>query len=168
VGTLNLNRQLQEALNPTGDEVTVMGNRFKVGDKVMNQRNNYHKEVFNGDIGILTGIDMEKESVEVEYEGRIVPYNFVELDELALAYAISVHKSQGSEYPVVVLPLVTQHYVMLQRNLLYTAITRGKQLVVMVGSPKALEVALRNNRPRERRTMLAHRLNPAVASIVDP
>lgn len=163
VGTLNLNRRLQKTLNPMGDEVAVLGSRFRVGDKVMNQRNDYRKEVFNGDIGILNSIDKQKERVEVEYDGRIVLYNFVEMDTLALAYAISVHKSQGSEYPVVVVPLVTQHYVMLQRNLLYTAITRGKELVVLVGSPKALRVALENNRPRERRTMLAYQLNPGRA-----
>ena len=163
VGTLNLNRRLQEALNPTEEQVTIMGSRFSVGDKVMHLRNNYQKEVFNGDIGIFHSIDMEKESAEVNYDGRIVSYNFLELDELVLAYAISVHKSQGSEYPAVVIPLVTQHYVMLQRNLLYTALTRGKQLVVMVGNPKALDIALKNNRPRERRSLLAYHLNPEAA-----
>jgi exodeoxyribonuclease V alpha subunit len=96
-----------------------------------------------------------------------VPYDFLELDELALAYAISVHKSQGSEYPAVVIPLLTQHYIMLQRNLLYTALTRGKQLVVIVGSQKALNIALGNDRPRQRRSMLARRLNPQLPSDVD-
>ena len=160
VGTLNLNRVLQDALNPTGEQVEVMGRRFKVGDKVMHLRNNYRKEVFNGDIGILDSIDLDAERAEVDYDGRKVPYDFVELDELSLAYAISVHKSQGSEYPAVVIPLLTQHYVMLQRNLLYTALSRGKQLVVMVGTTKALNVALKNDRPRQRRSMLARRLNP--------
>lgn len=160
VGTLNLNRMLQEALNTTSEQVEVMGSRFKVGDKVIHLRNNYRKEVFNGDIGIMHSVDPQKERAEVDYDGRKVPYEFIELDELGLAYAISVHKSQGSEYPAVVIPLVTQHYIMLQRNLLYTALTRGKQLVVMVGTTKALEVALRNNRPRQRRSMLARRLNP--------
>ena len=160
VGTLNLNRVLQDALNPTGEQVEVVGRRFKVGDKVMHLRNNYRKEVFNGDIGILDSIDLEAERAEVDYDGRKVPYDFVELDELSLAYAISVHKSQGSEYPAVVIPLLTQHYVMLQRNLLYTALSRGKQLVVMVGTTKALNVALKNDRPRQRRSMLARRLNP--------
>ncbi|BBO82015.1 ATP-dependent RecD-like DNA helicase [Desulfosarcina ovata subsp. sediminis] len=160
VGTLNLNRVLQLALNPDSDQVAVMGNRFHVGDKVMHLRNNYRKEVFNGDIGILRSIDPEKTRVEVDYDGRIVPYDFVEMDELTLAYAISVHKSQGSEYPAVVIPLLTQHYIMLQRNLLYTALTRGKQLVVIVGTTKALRVALGNDRPRQRRSMLARRLNP--------
>jgi exodeoxyribonuclease V alpha subunit len=160
VGTLNLNRMLQEALNTTSEQVEVMGSRFKVGDKVIHLRNNYRKEVFNGDIGIMHSVDPQKERAEVDYDGRKVPYEFIELDELGLAYAISVHKSQGSEYPAVVIPLVTQHYIMLQRNLLYTALTRGKQLVVMVGTTKALDVALRNNRPRQRRSMLARRLNP--------
>ena len=162
VGTLNLNRVLQEALNPASEQVRVMGGRFKVGDKVMHLRNNYRKEVFNGDIGIMHSVDPEKERAEVDYEGRIVPYDFLELDELTLAYAISVHKSQGSEYPAVVIPLLTQHYIMLQRNLLYTALTRGKQLVVMVGTTKALNVALKNDRPRQRRSMLARRLNPGL------
>jgi len=160
VGTLNLNRVLQEALNPSGEQVEVMGSRFKVGDKVMHLRNNYRKEVFNGDIGIMDSIDLDAERAEVDYDGRKVPYDFVELDELTLAYAISVHKSQGSEYPAVVIPLLTQHYIMLQRNLLYTALSRGKQLVVMVGTAKALNVALKNDRPRQRRSMLARRLNP--------
>jgi exodeoxyribonuclease V alpha subunit len=160
VGTLNLNRVLQEALNPAGEQVEVIGRRFKVGDKVMHLRNNYRKAVFNGDIGMLDSIDLEAERAEVDYDGRKVSYDFVELDELSLAYAISVHKSQGSEYPAVVIPLLTQHYIMLQRNLLYTALSRGKQLVVMVGTAKALKVALNNDRPRQRRSMLARRLNP--------
>jgi exodeoxyribonuclease V alpha subunit len=167
VGTLNLNRMLQSALNTSGDQVEVMGSRFKVGDKVMHLRNNYRKEVFNGDIGILHGIDPENTRAEVDYDSRLVPYDFLELDELALAYAISVHKSQGSEYPAVVIPLLTQHYIMLQRNLLYTALTRGKQLVVIVGSQKALNIALGNDRPRQRRSMLARRLNPQLPSDVD-
>ena len=160
VGTLNLNRVLQNALNTSDEAVAVMGSRFKVGDKVMHLRNNYRKEVFNGDIGIVDSIDPDKALAEINYDGRKVPYDFVELDELSLAYAISVHKSQGSEYPAVVIPLLTQHYIMLQRNLLYTALSRGKQLVVMVGTTKALEVALKNDRPQQRRSMLARRLNP--------
>ncbi len=160
VGTLNLNRVLQDALNPAGEQVDVLGSRFKAGDKVMHLRNNYRKEVFNGEIGIMQSIDLEKARAEVDYDGRKVAYDFVELDELTLAYAISVHKSQGSEYPAVVIPLLTQHYIMLQRNLLYTALSRGKQLVVMVGTARALDVALKNDRPRQRRSMLARRLNP--------
>lgn len=167
VGTLNLNRVLQTALNPAGEQVVVMGSRFKVGDKVMHLRNNYRKEVFNGEIGIMNIVDPKKERAEVDYDGRKVSYDFVELDELTLAYAISVHKSQGSEYPAVVIPLLTQHYIMLQRNLLYTALTRGKQLVVMVGAEKALNIALRNDRPGQRRSMLARRLNPEIGQLAD-
>jgi exodeoxyribonuclease V alpha subunit len=158
VGTLNLNRVLQAALNSTDEQVEVMGSRFKAGDKVMHLRNNYRKEIFNGDIGIVDSIDMDKQRAEIDYDGRRVPYDFVEMDELSLAYAISVHKSQGSEYPAVVIPLLTQHYIMLQRNLLYTALSRGKQLVVVVGTTKALKVALRNDKPQQRRSMLAQRL----------
>ncbi len=167
VGTLNLNRVLQGALNATDEQVAVMGSHFKVGDKVMHLRNNYRKEVFNGDIGIVDGIDLEKERAEVNYDGRKVAYEFLELDELSLAYAVSVHKSQGSEYPAVVIPLLTQHYIMLQRNLLYTSLSRGRQLVVMVGTTKALEVALKNDRPRQRRSMLARRLNPDFEGLGD-
>ena len=162
VGTLNLNRVLQAALNSTDEQVEVMGSRFKAGDKVMHLRNNYRKEVFNGDIGIVDSIDMDKQRAEVDYDGRTVPYDYVEMDELSLAYAISVHKSQGSEYPAVVIPLLTQHYVTLQRNLLYTALSRGKQLVVVVGTTKALNVALKNDRPSQRRSMLARRLRGEV------
>ncbi len=161
VGTLTFNRVLQRALNSSDEQVEALGSRFKTGDKVMHLRNNYRKEVFNGDIGLVTGIDPERERITVDYDGRAVTYDFVELDELSLAYAISVHKSQGSEYPAVIIPLLTQHYVMLQRNLLYTALTRGRQLVVLVGTAKAMQVALRNDRPRQRRSKLAKRLREA-------
>ena len=160
VGTLNLNRTLQAELNTATDQVDIAGGRFKVGDKVMHLKNNYRKEVFNGDIGIIAGIDKENTRIDVDYDGRPVPYDFLEVDELTLAYAISVHKSQGSEYPAVVIPLLTQHYIMLQRNLLYTALTRGRQLVVIVGTQKALTIALENDRPQQRRSTLARRLNP--------
>ncbi|MDL2275357.1 ATP-dependent RecD-like DNA helicase [Desulfosarcina sp. OttesenSCG-928-G10] len=158
VGTLRLNPVLQAALNPATEKVDAVGVRFKPGDKVMHLRNNYQKSVFNGDIGIIRCIDMENSWVEVEYDERQVRYDFIELDELALAYAISVHKSQGSEYPAVIIPLLTQHYVMLQRNLLYTALTRARHLVVMVGTTKALKIALGNDKPRHRRSFLAQRL----------
>ncbi|MGD9311145.1 MAG: ATP-dependent RecD-like DNA helicase, partial [Desulfosarcina sp.] len=165
VGTLNLNRVLQSTLNTSDEAVEVMGSRFRVGDKVMHLRNNYRKEVFNGDIGIVESIDPDKARAEIDYDGRRVPYDFVELDELSLAYAISVHKSQGSEYPAVIIPLLTQHYIMLQRNLLYTALSRGKQLVVILGTTKALEVALKNDRVQRRRSMLARRLNPNLEAL---
>jgi len=163
VGTENLNRQLQEALNPSNPELVRGERRFRLEDKVMQIRNNYEKEVFNGDIGRIESIDAEKQSVMVVYEGRPVPYDFSELDEIVLAYAISVHKSQGSEYPAVVIPLLPQHYLLLQRNLIYTAVTRGKRLVVITGSKKALATGVMNARPRKRHTFLAERLRGGYA-----
>jgi exodeoxyribonuclease V alpha subunit len=124
----------------------------------MQIRNNYEKEVFNGDIGRIESIDAEKQSVVIAYEGRQVPYDFSELDEIVLAYAISVHKSQGSEYPGVVIPLLPQHYLLLQRNLIYTAVTRGKRLVVITGSKKALATGVMNATTLKRHTFLAQRL----------
>ncbi|MGE5557363.1 MAG: ATP-dependent RecD-like DNA helicase [Bacillota bacterium] len=163
-GVDNLNRVLQEALNPpkeSGEEQRDFM-RFRPGDKVMQIRNNYLKLVFNGDIGVIEGIDYEEKEVRVNYPEpggyRTVFYDFNELDELTLAYAISVHKSQGSEYKAVVLVLTTQHYMMLQRNLLYTAVTRARDLVVIVGAKKALAIAVRNSRQEERRTFLSRRL----------
>jgi len=128
------------------------------GDKVIQTVNNYEKDVFNGDIGRVTRIDVEAGQVEIDFDGRIVSYDIGELDEVALAYATTVHKSQGSEYPVVVLPLATQHYPMLARNLLYTGVTRGKQLVVVIGRPRAVAIAVRNVRSVQRLTNLAARL----------
>lgn len=154
-GTINLNQVLQKHLNP--DRLKNPAG-FHPGDKVMHLRNNYGKEVFNGDIGRITDVAVARERLIVDYDGREVCYDFSDLSELTLAYAISVHKSQGSEYPAVVVPLLTQHYVMLQRNLLYTAITRGKRLVVIVGSRRALEIALQNDRPRQRLSHLRQRL----------
>ena len=121
----------------------------------MHLRNNYQKEVFNGEIGTVCGMDREAGRLCVEYDGRLVDYDEVDIEELSLAYAISVHKSQGSEYPVVILPLVTQHYIMLQRNLLYTALTRAQQMVILVGNPKALRIAVEADQPRQRRSLLA-------------
>ena len=128
------------------------------GDKVIQTVNNYEKDVFNGDIGRVAQIDVEAGQVEIDFDGRIVSYDVGELDEVALAYAATVHKSQGSEYPVVVLPLATQHYPMLARNLLYTGVTRGKQLVVVIGQPRAVAIAVRNVRSVQRLTNLAARL----------
>ena len=157
-GTINLNRQLQAALNKNPGTLSSGNNRFKIGDKVMHLKNNYQKEVFNGDIGAITRMDKSDNLLCVDFYGREVEYSLEEMDELALGYAISVHKSQGSEYPAVILPLITQHYIMLQRNLLYTGITRAQKYVVLVGTKKALSIALKNNKPQLRCSGLADRL----------
>ena len=158
VGTARLNESLQDALNPNGFEIVRGGRKYRVGDKVMQIRNNYDKDVYNGDIGIIASIDTEEQNAVVTMDGQDISYDFTELDELALAYAVSIHKSQGSEYPVVVIPVMTQHYVMLQRNLLYTAITRGKKLVVLVGTAKAIAMAVKNNKTTKRNSYLYKRL----------
>ncbi len=149
VGAQRLNSVLQEALNPQKQVLERGGRSFRLLDKVMQIRNNYDKEVFNGDLGRIRKIDQENQTLQVEVDGRLVDYGFDELDELVLAYAVTVHKAQGSEYPAVVLPLLTQHYLMLQRNLLYTAITRGRRLVVIVGSKKALAIAVKERQDPE-------------------
>lgn len=155
-GANNLNRVLQDELNPKGQEMMRGGIRFRVGDKVMQVRNNYDRDVFNGDIGRIQGI--EEDILRVRFQNRIVEYEFSELDELVLAYAMSVHKSQGAEFRAVVMPLTTQHYMMLQRNLLYTAITRARELVILAGTKQALGMAVRNNRVAERHTTLTQRI----------
>ncbi len=158
-GTIKLNEELQKLLNKTGGaSVQKMGRTFREGDKVMQLRNNYDKDVYNGDIGIVYNIDGEREQVVVKMDNGLVAYEFGELDELVHAYAVSIHKSQGSEYPAVIIPFLTQHYVMLQRNLLYTAVTRGKQLVIIVGSWKAISIAVNNDNTGKRWTRLAERL----------
>ncbi len=146
LGANNLNHELQALLNPDPNVLQRGGMALKVGDKVMQLKNNYQKDVFNGDIGVITAIDREFHTVKVLYEARTVEYTYDELDEICLAYAISVHKSQGSEYKAVVIPIHPQHYILLQRNLLYTAITRGKKLVCLVGTKQALAIAIRNNK----------------------
>ncbi|MFB3907505.1 MAG: ATP-dependent RecD-like DNA helicase [Candidatus Eisenbacteria bacterium] len=158
LGAANLNAELQQLLNPKGKGI-VRGSRvYRAGDKVLQMRNNYDLDVFNGDIGRVEAIDEIDRTVAVRFEDRLVRYDYGDLDELVLAYACSIHKAQGSEYPCVVIPIHTQHYVLLQRNLLYTGITRGKRLVVLVGTKRALAIAVRNNRTRERFTRLAPRL----------
>jgi exodeoxyribonuclease V alpha subunit len=157
-GSENLNRELQATLNPTGPVVQRFGRTYRVGDRVMQIRNNYDKDVFNGDLGRVKRLDLIEQQVIVEIDDREVPYEFTDMDELLPAYAISVHKSQGNEYPCVIVPLLTQHYVLLQRNLLYTAITRGKQLVILLGSKKALAIAVRNNKTSARFSRLQERL----------
>ncbi len=159
-GANNLNRVLQDELNPKGQEMTRGGIRFRVGDKVMQVRNNYDRDVFNGDIGRIQGI--EDDIFRVRFQDRIIEYEFSELDELVLAYAMSVHKSQGAEFRAVVMPLTTQHYMMLQRNLLYTAITRARELVVLVGTKQALGMAVRNNQVAERHTTLSQRIRAGI------
>lgn len=158
LGTENLNFELQKALNPSGDSVTRGGTLFRVGDRVMQLRNNYDKDVYNGDVGFVKAADAAERCLVVMFDGRPVRYDAGELDELVLAYATTIHKSQGSEYPAVIVLMHTQHYVMLQRNLLYTAITRGKRLVLLIGVPYAVDQAIKNNPVRERRTSLGERV----------
>jgi exodeoxyribonuclease V alpha subunit len=165
LGTRNLNARLQEVLNPpgAGPEVDRYGWKYRVGDKVLQTQNDYQKEVFNGDIGRIKAIDSSEKDLVVDYDGKEVPYDFGELDELMLAYATSVHRAQGCEYPAVVMPLHTQHFLMLQRNLLYTGITRGKRLVVLVGSRKALELAVQRQDTARRYSALCRRLQEEAA-----
>ena len=159
LGARSLNIELQKALNPPGESrVERFGWTFCPGDKVMQVENDYDREVYNGDLGIVQGIDLEEGELVVTFDGRDVSYGFGELDELVLAYATTIHKSQGSEYPAVVIPLVTQHYTMLARNLLYTGVTRGKRLVVLVGQRKALAIAVRNHGSRRRWAKLREHL----------
>ena len=156
VGARSLNIELQAALNPAGDrKVERFGWTFAPGDKVMQIENDYDKEVYNGDIGFVTGVDPEEGELTASFDGRAVTYGFGELDTLVPAYAATIHKSQGSEYPAVVIPLMTQHYAMLQRNLLYTGVTRGKRLVVLVGQKKAVAIAVRNVSGRRRWSKLS-------------
>lgn len=158
IGAANLNQMLQSALNPSHEGLHRGGYIYKHNDKVMQIRNNYDKEVFNGDIGVVESVDMEERELTVRFDDRIVPYDISELDELVLAYATTIHKSQGSEYPIVVMPVLMNHYVMLQRNLIYTGITRAKKILVMVGTKKALSVAIDNVTVSRRNTMLKERL----------
>ena len=163
LGAPALNAELQSRLNPdAAAKVSRFGTTFARGDKVLQTVNDYQKEVFNGDIGRITEVDLEDQLITVDFEGRPVPYEFSELDELSLAYAITVHKSQGSEFPVVVMPLTTQHYMLLERNLLYTGVTRGKRLVVLVAEPRALAIAVRRNESVQRRSRLAERLRAVI------
>jgi exodeoxyribonuclease V alpha subunit len=161
VGVANLNTRLQAALNPAapGKAERQLGGRiFRVGDRVMQQRNNYQKDVYNGDIGRIGAVDAENQTLTVDFDGRPVFYEWIEADELQPAYAVSIHKAQGSEFAAVVVPLLTQHYVMLQRNLLYTAMTRAKKLCVLVGTRRAIAIAVRNDQVAQRWSGLAARL----------
>src|SRR6478672_9752594 len=160
-GARSLNIELQAALNPAGDrKVERFGWRFAPGDKVMQIESDYEKEVYNGDIGTIDDVDSNSGELIASFDGRSVTYGFGELDMLVPAYAATIHKSQGSEYPAVIIPVLTQHYAMLQRNLLYTGVTRGKQLVVLVGQKKAVAIAVRNISGRRRWSKLGEWLRP--------
>lgn len=157
-GAANLNQVLQEAMNPTRIFLHRGGTQYRLHDKVMQIRNDYDKEVFNGDIGTVTRVDMEERELTVDFDGRAVVYDVTELDELVLAYAVTIHKAQGSEYPIVVMPFTMSHFVMLQRNLLYTGVTRAKKILVLIGEKKAVYYAIKNEKTTERNTKLAERL----------
>jgi exodeoxyribonuclease V alpha subunit len=157
LGVRELNMALQRVLNPTRNgeaAVERFGWRFQKGDKVIQTENNYDKDVFNGDIGIMERVDPVEQEVSIRFDDRLVKYDYGELDEVSLAYAVSIHKSQGPEFPAVVIPLAMQHYMLLQRNLIYTGITRGKRLLVLVGQRQALGSAVRNDRPQRRYSRL--------------
>jgi len=161
LGILELNAQLQNELNPAREGEPIVerfGWQFRLRDKVIQLENDYDKDVYNGDIGQVVGVDPSERELQVRFDNRRVNYDFGELDELALAYSITIHKSQGSEFPAVVIPLATQHYPLLQRNLVYTAVTRGRRLVVLVGQRKALAIAVRNNETKRRFSGLRTRL----------
>ena len=183
VGATNLNLALQEALNPPEHTVFMRGRgpvtvpkdclrrsgfAFRMDDKVMQIKNNYDKEVFNGDIGVISSVNMEERTMKVDFDGRLIEYDVTELDELVHAYATTIHKAQGSEYPIVVMPILMNHYVMLQRNLIYTGITRAKKILVMVGTKKALSYAVRNVTVTKRNTLLKERLEAAASQTKDP
>jgi exodeoxyribonuclease V alpha subunit len=161
VGTRQLNSMLQQILNPPKPgkaELARGGSVLRVGDRVIQQVNDYQREVFNGDLGTIVSIDLEEQEVVVQFAERQVSYDYADLSELALAWAVTVHKSQGSEYPVVILPIFLQHYVLLSRNLLYTGLTRAKQLAIFVGPTKAIGMAIKRIMDRQRYTALAERL----------
>jgi exodeoxyribonuclease V alpha subunit len=158
VGTIVLNQRLQAALNPEGPSVKRGDKTLRLGDKVMQLKNDYEKEVYNGDVGFISALDAEERKITVRFDEREVIYQDNDLDQLTLAYATSIHKSQGSEYPAVIVPILTQHFVMLSRNLIYTAVTRGKRLVVLVTNPSAISIALGEIRKEDRLTYLAERV----------
>jgi exodeoxyribonuclease V alpha subunit len=167
-GTIELNRRLQQAFNPEGPGVLLSGSTVRVGDKVMQTRNDYEREVFNGDIGWVLDIDTQARELTVDFDGRPVRYTSDEVDALVLAYAISIHKSQGSEYPVVIVPILTTHFVMLTRNLIYTAVTRARKLCVLLADPRALRIAASEDRREARFTRLAARLEATGGRVAAP
>jgi exodeoxyribonuclease V alpha subunit len=162
LGAVAMNRELQSSLNPEGPALSRGSSTFRVADRVMQLRNNYELGVYNGDIGRVTAVDASAQTVSVRYDERTVTYEWMDLDEISLAYACTIHKSQGSEFPAVVILLHTQAYILLARNLLYTAVTRGRRLAVIVGSRKALAIAVKNASARTRSTLLAERLKAAL------
>ncbi|MCQ4881921.1 ATP-dependent RecD-like DNA helicase [Alistipes onderdonkii] len=164
VGAANLNLLLQQALNPSGPSLNRGGYTYRQGDRVMQQRNNYDKDVFNGDLGYIREVDTEERTLKVDFDGKWVEYDVTELDELTLAYATTIHKAQGSEYPIVVMPVLMTHFVMLQRNLIYTGITRAKKICVLIGAMKALAYAVRDMSVLKRNTSLRERLNPSLTT----
>ena len=164
VGAANLNLLLQQALNPSGPSLGRGGYTYRQGDRVMQLCNNYAKEVFNGDLGYIREVDTEERTLKVDFDGKWIEYDITELDELTLAYATTIHKAQGSEYPIVVMPVLMTHFVMLQRNLIYTGITRAKKICVLIGAAKALAYAVRNVSVLKRNTSLRERLNPSLTT----
>ena len=164
VGAANLNLLLQQALNPSGPSLNRGGYTYRQGDRVMQQRNNYDKDVFNGDLGYIREVDTEERTLKVDFDGKWIEYDITELDELTLAYATTIHKAQGSEYPIVVMPVLMTHFVMLQRNLIYTGITRAKKICVLIGAMKALAYAVRDMSVLKRNTSLRERLNPSLTT----
>ncbi|HKB15003.1 MAG TPA: ATP-binding domain-containing protein, partial [Planctomycetota bacterium] len=164
VGVDNLNRVLRDALNPSGPALESGGRLFRAGDRVIALRNDYEKEVFNGDTGRIAALEPERGRLFVRFADRTVGYERGDLEDLSLAYAVSVHRAQGSEYPAVVLPLVTAHYLLLRRSVLYTAVTRAKRLVVLIGSRRALALAVRNDGEVRRHSCLAERLRFSAAA----
>ena len=160
-GVSELNQRLQEKLNPPSAgklEFHHGGRVFRLQDRVMQIRNDYDKQVFNGDMGRIVLMDLEEQTLSIDFEDHVVAYDFTQMDEVVHSYAVSIHKSQGSEFPVVVIPILSQHYMMLQRNLLYTGVTRARQMVVLVGEKKAIYMAVRNNRITQRNTRLSARV----------
>jgi exodeoxyribonuclease V alpha subunit len=162
IGVKNLNVVLQDAINPHGRPFAMGKRRFRTGDRVIQTVNDYEKDVFNGDMGVIASYDEDEKTVYVDYDGRPVRYQGIEFNDVELAFAVSIHKAQGSEYPMVVMPVSTQHYVMLQRNLIYTGLTRAKEEAVLIGSVKALGVAVRNDGVRKRYSGLKERLTGGI------
>jgi ATP-dependent exoDNAse (exonuclease V), alpha subunit - helicase superfamily I member len=158
VGVNNLNLRIQEKLNKNRLFVQRGLYEFRLGDRVIQLKNNYEKEVFNGDIGFVKEIDLEMKVLTIEFEKRLVSYDFYDLDQISLSYAISIHKSQGSEFKCVIIPILTSHYLLLQRNLLYTALTRAKELAILIGSQKAIYIAVNKNMVEQRFTSLRDRI----------